>query len=88
MLYEVVSRGKVLKSTALDQTRDGDAWHPIATVELRKGDDPVLRLVSRGSGALCADAITVASTTRYNDGSPAKEVLLAPFDGIVLVKRK
>ncbi len=66
----------------------GDTWYPIATVELRNGDDPVLRLVSKGLGALCADAIMVSSTARYNDGSPAKEVLLGPFDGIILVNRK
>ena len=42
-------------------------------------------LTSCAGGAPCiADALRLESLGRYNDGSPARQVTLAPMDGIVL----
>ena len=87
-VYEVVAGGKVVASTKIDQTRDPDAWHDVAQVTLRRRDRPKLRIKnSAGQGLLYADAVYVESGARYNDGSPANEVTLEPFDGIVLRRR-
>jgi hypothetical protein len=60
----------------------------VATVTLRAGDKPQLRLRNEGVGILYADAVYVESEARYNDGSEAKEVTLEPFDGILLKRSK
>jgi hypothetical protein len=85
-VYEVVSGGNVLATLTLDQTTAaaGDGWHMIATVSLSAAGSPLLRVHNSGSGSLIADAVYVTSAARYNDGSPASEVTLAPMDGILL----
>ncbi len=84
-LYEVMAGGAVVASAALDQRTGGDQWHQIAVVSLAPGDAAFVRLSC--SGAPCvADALHIRSASRYNDGSPAATVTLAPLDGIVLAR--
>jgi uncharacterized protein (TIGR03437 family) len=45
-------------------------------------------LQNGGSGSLVADAVYVTSSARYNDGSPASSVTLAPYDGILLQRQQ
>ncbi len=80
--YEVVSGGQVVVSTTLDQSQAGDEWHFVAAVALDPAGDPYLRVVC--AGPCVADALHLRSAARYNDGSPATEVTLAPLDGIIL----
>ncbi len=87
-IYEVVQKGTVVSSLTLDQTVGGDAWVTVAKTQLRKGARPLLRLRNGSSGVLYADAVLVESEARYNDGSPVRELTLAPFDGIVLTKNR
>lgn len=83
--YEVVANGVVVASATLDQRSGGDRWHQIAVVPLAPGQDAHVRLIC--SGAPCvADALHLRSAGRYNDGSPAATVTLAPLDGIVLAR--
>jgi uncharacterized protein (TIGR03437 family) len=88
-IYEVVSSGNVVASAAVDQTTAiaADGWHFIATVNLSAAGSPVLRIHNGGSGPLIADAVYVTSAALYNDGSPARQVALAPFDGILLQRQ-
>lgn len=83
-VFEVVADGKVIATKVIDQTSPGDRWYPIAEVALAAKAQPRVRVRSEDSGALIADAILVKSAARYNDGSPAAEVVLQPFDGILL----
>jgi hypothetical protein len=86
--YEIVARGKVIAGTTIDQTRDPDAWHDVAEVTLSARDRPRLRIRNASrEGLLYADAVYVESAARYNDGSPATQVTLEPFDGIMLRRR-
>ncbi|TFG82338.1 MAG: hypothetical protein E4H20_07875 [Spirochaetales bacterium] len=87
-IYEVVVRGKVVSSHTLDQSVGGDEWITVGTARLKKGDRPFLRLRNGGTGVLYADAVLVESEARYNDGSAVRELTLAPFDGIVLMKNR
>ncbi len=89
-VYEVVSNGSVVFSASLDQTAaaTGDGWHTIATgLNLTSAGAPFVRVHSGGPGALIADAIYVTSAALYNDGSPAPQMTLAPFDGILLQRQ-
>jgi uncharacterized repeat protein (TIGR02543 family) len=88
-VYEVVSGTTVLASATIDQSTAtaGDAWHPIATLNLTGAGAPFLRVHNGGSGSLIADAVYVTSAARYNDGSSASQVTLAPFDGILLKRQ-
>lgn len=84
-LYEVVADGIVVASTTSDQRSGGDQWRQIAAVPLAAGDNAYVRLTC--SGAPCvADALHIRSAGRYNDGSLAASVTLAPMDGIVLAR--
>lgn len=83
-VYEIVNKGKVIASAKLDQTKSPDSWQTVATVKVKAGDKPQLRLRNEGSGILYADAVYIESKARYNDGSPAREVTLEPYDGIIL----
>ena len=89
-VYNVISGGSVVGSVTLDQTiaAAGDAWHALGTVNLTAAGAPVLQLKNGGSGSLVADAVYVTSTARYNDGSAASSVTLAPFDGILLQRQQ
>lgn len=83
--YKVVANGVVVASATLDQHTGGDRWHNIVAVPLAAGDAAFVRLTC--SGAPCvADALHIRSVGRYNDGSPAASVTLAPLDGIVLAR--
>lgn len=88
-IYEVVSGGSVIASATVDQSAatSGDGWHTIATVTLTSAGSPLLRIHNGGVGPLIADAVYVASAALYNDGSPAPQVTLAPFDGILLERQ-
>jgi len=87
--YDVVSGGNVIASATLDQTTAsaGDGWHMVANVNLTVSGSPYLRVQNGGSGSLIADAVYVSSAALYNDGSPAPQVALAPFDGILLQRQ-
>ncbi|MGH9767045.1 MAG: putative glycoside hydrolase [Blastocatellia bacterium] len=85
--YEIVSGDGVVASVTIDQTTvsAGDRWHTIASnINLSAAASPFLRVRNGASGSLIADAVYVASAARYNDGSPATQVTLAPMDGILL----
>jgi uncharacterized protein (TIGR03437 family) len=88
-IYEIVSGGNVIVSATVDQTTAAaaDGWHMIATVNLKAADAPFLRVRNGGSGPLVADAVYVISAALYNDGSPAPQVTLGPFDGILLQRQ-
>jgi uncharacterized protein (TIGR03437 family) len=89
-VYEIVSNGNVIFSTSLDQTTAtaGDGWHTIATgLSLTAAGTPFVRVHNGASGSLIADAVYVTSAALYNDGSPAPQVTLAPFDGILLQRQ-
>jgi len=88
-VYEVVSGGSTITSVPVDQSAAaaGDGWHAIATANLTSAGSPMLRLHNGGSGPLIADAVYVTSAALYNDGSPASQVTLAPFDGILLQRQ-
>jgi len=90
--YQIVAGGNVIASTTLDQTSalTGDQWHTLFTnVSLTAASAPVLTLTNAvGSGSLIADAVYIASAARYNDGSPATQVTLAPLDGILLQRQQ
>jgi len=86
-IYEVVSNGAIVSSASIDQSTAGagDGWHTVATgVSLTAASAPFLRVSNGGSGSLIADAVYVTSAALYNDGSPAPQVTLGPFDGILL----
>ena len=89
--YQIVAGGNVVASASLDQTSalTGDQWHTLFTnVSLTAASAPVLTLTNSASGSLIADAVYIASSARYNDGSPAAQVTLAPFDGILLQRQQ
>jgi len=88
--YEVVSAGKVIASATIDQTTasTGDGLHMIGTMSLTASGAPILTIHNAGSGPLIADAVYVTSAALYNDGSPAHEVTLAPFDAILLERQQ
>ncbi|HVW11215.1 MAG TPA: carbohydrate binding domain-containing protein, partial [Bryobacteraceae bacterium] len=89
-VYEVVAGGSVVATATIDQTTAGlgDAWHPVATLNLKAADAPMLRVHNAGSGSLIADAVYLASSALYNDGSPASQVTLGAFDGILLQRQE
>ena len=89
-VYELVAGGKVVATATIDQTSAaaGDAWHMVATANLRSGDAPFLRVRNGGSGALIADAVYVTSAALYNDGAAATQVTLGGFDAILLERNK
>jgi hypothetical protein len=82
--YDVYVNGKRVASQRLDQTGGGDRWHRVARLLLPAGKHTVVRLVCAGSHPCAADALYLRSKARYNDGSIAKSVELAPMDAIVL----
>jgi hypothetical protein len=89
-VYEVVSNGNVIFSASLDQTTagNGDGWHIIATgLNLAVAGAPFVRVHNGASGSLIADAVYATSAARYNDGTPAPQVTLWPFDGILLQRQ-
>ncbi len=87
VVFEVVAGGKVLHRTCLDQTTGGDEWHTIADkLALQPADHPRVRVRTEDGRPCVADALHISSASRYNDGSPATEVTLAPMDGILLVR--
>ena len=89
-IYEVVAGGNVVSSAAIDQTTAsaGDGWHTIATaLNLTAAGAPFVRVHNGGPGSLIADAVYVTSAALYNDGTPAPQVTLAPFDGILLQRQ-
>jgi uncharacterized protein (TIGR03437 family) len=89
-VYDIVSNGNVISSASIDQTTAsaGDGWHTIAAgLNLIAAGAPFVRVHNSGSGSLIADAVYVTSAALYNDGSLAQQVVLAPFDGILLQRQ-
>jgi hypothetical protein len=82
--YEIVDGGRVVVTATLDQRTGGDEWHVVGVVALSPEDEPYVRLKCEGGAPCIADAIHLRSAGRYNDGSAAETVTLAPMDGIVL----
>ncbi len=85
--YRVYVKSKLVASARFDQSRGGDRWHRIVKVRLPAGKRTVIRLVCAGKPCV-ADALYLRSKTRYNDGSRARKVVLAPMDGIVLKRAR
>jgi uncharacterized protein (TIGR03437 family) len=89
-VYEIVSNGDVIASASLDQSSAsaGDGWHTIATgLNLTVAGTPFVRVHNGGSGSLIADAVYLTSAALYNDGTPAQQATLGPFDGILLQRQ-
>ena len=82
--YEVYVDGRRAASRQLDQTGGGDRWHRLATIYLPMGRKTSVRLVCSDMRPCAADALYLRSRARYNDGSIARSVVLAPMDAIVL----
>jgi hypothetical protein len=61
--------------------------HGCDELESQCGNAPFIRVHNGGSGPLIADAVYVVSAALYNDGSPAPQVTLKPFDGILLQRQ-
>jgi len=80
----------VVATEAIDQTTAsaGDALHMIGTVNVTAAGAPFLRVHNGGTGSLVADAVYVTSAALYDDGSPAHQVVLAPYDAILLQRQK
>jgi hypothetical protein len=72
-------------STIVDLTRQGgDEWLLLFSgVPLGPGSALNVECPA-GDGDCIADAVLVESEARFNDGAPAPQVELAPFDGIIL----
>ena len=85
-IYEIVSGGSTIKAVTLDQSAaaGGDGWHTIAKANLTAASGSLLRVRNGGAGSLIADAVYVTSTALYNDGTPATQVTLGAYDGILL----
>jgi hypothetical protein len=81
--FEIVAAGQVIASATFDQRSGGDQWHQIGTVVLAPADAAYVRLTCAGAPCV-ADALHLSSLARYNDGSPAESVTLAPMDGVIL----
>jgi hypothetical protein len=86
--FEIVVDGDVVGGLSLDQSRDGDQWHRIGEVRLHAGQKAEIRVRPLDGRPCVADALHVTSQSRYNDGSPAESVQLAPMDGIILRRAK
>ncbi|HEY4977183.1 MAG TPA: hypothetical protein VII05_07540, partial [Gaiellaceae bacterium] len=82
--YEVLVNGKKVASRTLDESKSGDRWHRVARIQLPAGTRTTVRLVCAGGHPCAADALYLRSKARYNDGSVAKSIVLAPMDAIVL----
>jgi len=86
--YEVLVNGKKVASRTLDESKSGDRWHRVARIQLPAGTRTTVRLVCAGGHPCAADALYLRSKARYNDGSVAKSVVLAPMDAIVLKRAR
>jgi hypothetical protein len=82
--FEIVAGGQVVDTTTFDQRNDGDEWHEIGAALVAPADAAYVRLVCDGAAPCVADALYLRSSARYNDGSTAGAVTLAPLDGILL----
>lgn len=82
--YDVLVDGAVAASRTLSQATGGDQWQKIATLPLAPGHVNELRL--SGTGAMVADAVSLRSASRWNDGQPVAAVNLPGHDAIVLVR--
>jgi hypothetical protein len=85
-IYNVFCGGQVVATTTLDQSQaaGGDQWFTIATDANLTGACYVT-VQNGGSAPLIADAVYVSSSrVFYNDGSAVSQVLLQPFDSILL----
>jgi len=88
-VYTVMAGAQVLGTTTLDQSQaaGGDQWYTIFTnVNLTAGTT-VLQVTNGGNGPLIADAVSISSASKLNDGSAATSVTLQPFDGVLLQRK-
>lgn len=77
--------GPELNRTVRSQQQDGDMFNLLfQDMPLAAADNVHLQLRCPGPAACVADAVYVASTARFNDGSEASTVTLDPFDGVLL----
>jgi hypothetical protein len=86
-IYNLMSGGKVIATTTLDQSQaaGGDQWFTLFTDVYLTAPNPYVTIQNGGSGPLIADALYITSSrSLYNDGSAASAVTLAPFDAILL----
>jgi len=86
--FQVIADGMVVAETTVDQRTDGDQWHLVGRMTLDPTDGAYVQLICSGSDPCIADALHLRSQARYNDGSLATTITLAPMDGILLLKQK
>ncbi|MFH0879633.1 MAG: hypothetical protein V2A34_07960, partial [Lentisphaerota bacterium] len=86
VVSDVVIHGRVARTATFDQRQQGDQWNTIGKVPLPAGTQVSVRIKSKGQGSFVADAIHLRSVARYNNGSPASSICLAPLDGIILAR--
>ena len=86
--YTLMAGTSVIATTTIDQSlaTGGDQWFTLfSDLDLSPSVPLVLVVTNGNSGPLIADAIYVYSSQgRYNDGSAASSVTLAPYDAILL----
>ena len=84
--YLAVNRYKLddFKPYIYKTTDFGITWKKITNGLPDNSFVRVVREDPARQGLLYADAVYVESAARYNDGMPIREVVLEPFDGIVL----
>ncbi len=88
-IYKVMCGAQVVATTTLDQSQaaGGDQWFTIAT-DMNLTGACYVTVQNGGSAPLIADAVYVSSTRMfYNDGSAASQVMLGPFDSILLQRK-
>ncbi len=89
-IYNLMSGGNVIATTTLDQSRaaGGDQWFTLFTDVYLTAPNPYITIQNGDSGPLIADALYLTSSRSvYNDGSAASQVVLAPFDAILLKRQ-
>jgi len=72
----------------LDEKSGKLGWRSLGVFLFNDDSSGSIELHSNGQGISVADAIKLATTVRYNDGSKVDQITLQPQDGIVLVSCK
>lgn len=85
-VFDLSIDGRIAASRNMDQSKGGDEWHELFRANIPANARVELLLRNGGTGAAIADAVWLRSAARYNDGSAAPVVTLAPFDSIILRK--
>lgn len=70
----------------ISQRKGDGGWVKLFHTRLQAGQQYTVLLRSGGAGPTAADAIRVESAARYNDGATVSRLVLAPRDGIILLR--